>query len=671
MGSQARRWSVSPWLRDVAALALLFVGSLAACGFLLRNDLFLYGDHPGQFLRLWAPTHLTHSLLGWNPLWYAGYPELQFYPPGFVLLGWLLHGLTLGQLPVFAHYQLLLFCAYLLPGATVYALLSRVTGLRWIGLLGGALALIFPELWGGATALFVGLVAERLAFGLVPLALLTGWQALHAARPRRWWLLTALALAAIVLMHPFHAIAPILFLATTAVCARRRWSRLRDLALTGLLALALVAFWLLPLIVRSGYAAPMLRADLAQTVEWLFGPNVRPYLIAALLVIPVLAAGQNRVQRRFALSLAVMGAALLALILFDHLVLIQRLQFYLLDPVRFAAEFYLAVLLLSCLGLAYLPFWLSRLLGRVPGTLLAGLILATFLAWVLRPTLALLRDHRDPARFYQQARQEHELDALWQVLASENGRILFTSYYLQLDGVPTALKAATPYFAQRSILGGTFSHWSPVARYLWTGTTDVVLLPGRVELTDDVSLAGRTWQEWTDGEFYDLCRRLNATTIVATWDDVNARTFLDAAPHFWSFYSDETFVLYRVRDLESNLLRIDGVATAKVVHKDVAAVDIEVRDAAAGDRLSIKMTDFPLWQVEIGGRQVAHSPDDLGLMVVTLPPGSYDLSLRYRPGLPERAGAWLSLIAIVLCVTSLVAGARIIRLKPSDPASRP
>jgi hypothetical protein len=250
-----------PWLRDLAALALLAGLALAAAGFLLRNDLFLYGDHPGQFMRLWYPVRVSHRLLGWNPLWYAGYPELQFYPPGFVLLGWLLDLLTVGRLAPFALYQLLLFVAYLLPGVTVYFLLSTVTRRRWMGLVGGVLALAFDGLWGGTAALFVGLVAERLAFGLVPLVLLAGWRAVHASGsahapgseyapgsggarwPVGWWLLTALALAATLLMHPFHTVGPLLFLALLAVTRPRRWRALGGLVGAGALAAGLAAFW--------------------------------------------------------------------------------------------------------------------------------------------------------------------------------------------------------------------------------------------------------------------------------------------------------------------------------------------------------------------------------------------------------------------------------------------
>lgn len=661
MLARVKSLAARSWLRDLAALALLTGLALAACGFLLRDDLFIYGDHPGQFMRLWYPFRVSHQLLGWNPSWYAGYPELQFYPPGFVLLGWGLDWLTLRNLSPYAVYQLLLFVSYLLPGVTVYVLVSQVSGRRWAGLVSGVLALVFPELWGGANAVFVGLVAERLAFGLVPLVMFTGWQALHARPPTRWWLLTSLALAATVLMHPFHAVAPVLFLAIAALFYPHRWSLLRNLALAGVLSLALVAFWLLPLLIHRSYAAPMLRADMNQTLDWLLSPTARMYLVASLFVPLALFVERKRGLTIFVASALIMAVALVAFMVLDHVVLIDMLGFYLLDPVRFIAEVYLVLVLFAGLGLAYLPLWLSRRGRAQAGMLVGGLAMVLTLVWIGRPFLDLVRSHRDPNRFLAQARQNFPLDETWQALQTGEGRILFSSYYLHLGELPTALKSATPFFTGRNIIGGTFSHWSPVARLLWTGSSDAQLLPGQVELTDDISLAGRAWADWTDADMYKLCQQLNVTTVATTWDDINARTFLDAGPHFQSFYSNDLFVLYRVLEPEPALIAADG-ATAAVLHAGPTALDLHVTGATTNASLQIRITDYPLWRVWAGDQEIPHHADVLGLMSVPIPPGSYDLTLRYLPGPAEWIGARLSLAATVVWLSigvySLLPGAR-------------
>jgi hypothetical protein len=404
----------------------------------------------------------------------------------------------------------------------------------------------------------------------------------------------------------------------------------------------------------------MLRADVGQTLDWLFGSGIRPYLGAALLSLPLLLVEDLRPARPFLLATLATALALIAFVLFDHLVLLDRLGFFLLDPVRFSAEIYLAWVLLAGLGLAWLPVWFSRWRAgsRWLGAGLGGLVLILLLGWLARPTLSMLREHRDPAHFLAGARQAYGLDDAWQALAGDTGRVLFTSHYLHLDGVPTALKAATPYFAGRAIVGGTFSHWSPVARVLWVGRTDVDLLPGQVELSDDVTLGGRPWPDWTDAEFLALCRDLNVTTVAATWADANARTFLDGAPHFVSYYSDDLFVLYRVVDVEPALVEVQGPGTVALLRAEPTALEVRVEGAAVGSVLRIKITDYPLWRVRRGGETLAHRPDERGLMTVSLPPGSYDLSLDYRPGAVERLGGGLSLAAAGLSLVLAVAFAR-------------
>ncbi len=652
MRAKLKAVSTRPWLRDLLALAILVGFALVTGGFLLRNDLFIYGDHPGQFIRLWSSVSVSPHLLGWNPVWYAGYPEMQFYPPGFVLLGWGLDLLTLRQLPDFFLYQLLVFVAYLLPALTAYALARTVAGSRWVGLVTGLVTLLFSELWGGAGAVFVGLIAERLAFGLAPLVLLAGWKAMQARRPWRWWAAAGLALAAVALMHPFHAVGPVLFLVAAALMQPRRWVHLRDLALAGLLALALVAFWLLPLTVHVEYAAPMIRANLGQTLDWLSRPGILSYLAIGLLFSVALLLLRRRALTVFVVSAWATILTLVALVLLDHLVLFGRLHFYLLDPVRFVGAIYLLVVLTAGLGLGHLPGWTSRVSPRRASGLVGTLALAGALIWLGQPLLALVREQRDPQRFLSRAQEDYPLDATWQHLRSGEGRVLFTSYSLQLGETPTSLKAATPYFTGRTTVGGTFSHWSPVARFLWVGRADADLLPERVELTDDVSLAGRAWAGWTDAEFFDLCHRLSVTTVVTTWSDWNARTFLDAAPHFRSDYSNDLFVVYRVLDSEPGLVEADR-ATATLLEEGPSAMRVSVSGAGSGASLHVRITDYPLWEVTAGDVVLPHHADDLGLMVVPLPAGTYEVDLRYRPGAAERVGAWISLAAAALWVALL------------------
>src|SRR5215831_16601358 len=62
---------------------LLAIYGLGFAATALGGGVLAFDDHPGQLYRL---SHaLTVGLAPWrlNPGWWAGYAELQYYPPGF------------------------------------------------------------------------------------------------------------------------------------------------------------------------------------------------------------------------------------------------------------------------------------------------------------------------------------------------------------------------------------------------------------------------------------------------------------------------------------------------------------------------------------------------------------------------------------------------------------
>ena len=221
------------FLPDIIIVLFLAAAAWLAARNYVLSSLFIWGDHPGQFMRFWYPTAVSvpqyGRVLDWNPLWYAGYPELQFYPPGHALLGLALNAITLGRLSVERVYNLIPAVALVLPVFTTFAFLRTSlaplgrAASRVAGLVAAALALTFTPMWGGTNAVPIGLMGERLAFGVVPLVLLAGWKLVERPSRRRLALAAAL-LAVLVLLHPFHAPAAVI-----AVCGYgvARWLLLR------------------------------------------------------------------------------------------------------------------------------------------------------------------------------------------------------------------------------------------------------------------------------------------------------------------------------------------------------------------------------------------------------------------------------------------------------------
>ena len=128
---------------------LLAVYAVAFGWWALGGGLLVFDDHPGQLYRL------AHAItVGWvpwrfNPGWWAGYAELQYYPPGFACLGALIH----------------------LAAAGALALLRRVLGDPWLALPGAfvALTLSAGSRSGVEEGLRWGLIAARLGWGALPL----------------------------------------------------------------------------------------------------------------------------------------------------------------------------------------------------------------------------------------------------------------------------------------------------------------------------------------------------------------------------------------------------------------------------------------------------------------------------------------------------------------------
>lgn len=686
-GSQTQ----STWLRE-RGTSLLIAAFLAAVAWLaarnyVLSDLIIWGDHPGQFMRFWYPTAVSLPQYGrfvdWNPLWYAGYPELQFYPPGHALLGVVLRWLSLGSLSPERAYNLIPAIALALPVFTCYAFLRyTLAGLgrgaaRVAGMAAGLLTLAFMPMWGGTFAAQIGLMGERLAFGVAPLALLAGWKLVERPGYGRLAAVAAL-LSAMVLLHPFHAPAVVIAVALFALirhgALRREAGAQINLGRTAAwlvawvsLAVALTAWWLLPLALRqSPYAAALMRASLPQTLDWFKLQPVVPGLLAgALLALPLLAHRDPRVRATVA-ALALLIPTLVLIVLFDHAVLIARLGITALDPIRFIAEYYLAFILLTGAAAGAVT---SRFLWRIPPL---ALLMGFFLVAALVPIGRAFADYgRAPMSVPFEStlpgiNANPSFAGLWDALRNDpaaDGRVLYTSYYYVArwpNGAssPTAIKSMTPMLTGREIIGGTFSHWSPGARLLWVGDPWARLLPAQVEAEDDQRIFGVPWKELTDAQLLALTQALNITTVVADADDVNAKGMLDFAPSFERAWDNGAFTTYRPRGATSQWVDAQG-ATVQLVSRGARRWEIRVDAATEGATLRAKQAVYPLWRARADGQPLSITADENGLQRIALPAGGpYTVTLTYEEGWPEWGGLAVSVLAAALMLATWARAAR-------------
>jgi len=631
------------------ALLLLAYGLLfgrAALG----DGLLAFDDHPGQLYRLyhavsvgWAPWRL-------NPGWWAGYAELQYYPPGAAWLGAAIHQASMGSVDVPAAYQAVLWIAWVLPGMATFALLTRLLGNGWLALPGAfiALTLSAESRSGVEEGLRWGLVAARLGWGLLPLVALSlvNW----VEGGRRAPLLAAPLVAGVILLHPAHAPAALLLVGLGAWFGTgERSRRLGQAALVTALALGLCGLWLLPLLAHLGMALPLAWGD-TSALGLLRQLATRPLVIVLALTqlgcwLAIRTLGTVAPASRW---LHAFTPAMALMVTLDAL-LAAPLGVLWLPADRLADSLLLALVLGAAMA--------TRLLAeRLPSLGAPGAGVACLFAFLVfsggspEPSLTLW-----PARGQWPTHEEvvrgTRIDNLWQALkAAPAGRVLFLRSAVALDYRPewwrphSHITGLTPLFSGRPILNGTFTHPSPIAGLLYTGGTASGPVTTLVEQRDGVTLFGRRLESLTPAEFSRRAEHLGVSAVVATDKDQGRLPFLDSNPDWAPPKLIGPFRLYLARAARP-LPEPTGPQTWRLAHTQ-----------AGGGWILAGFAYSPLWRAEAGGRPVPTRRDAAGMLEVEAPGGDAWIMLHHRAGPAEMAGGVLSIASAILLAIGLVTG---------------
>ena len=623
-------------------------------------------DHPGQLYRLIHAVTLGPAPWHWNPGWWGGYPELQYYPPLFSYLGYALHWLALGMASPGMLYLVLVWLVFLLPGAAAYALLTRVLGSGWLALPGAFLVLfISAESRSGIEeGLRWGLVAARLGWGLIPLLALACLPWLEGdRRPRA---LPAVLLAAVFLAHPAHAPVAVVVVLLAAAFSVGGARRLRDGLLVIAVGLALAGFWLVPLLVHLVGGAPM-----ALPLAWA-DASLRGLVTAfasrpLLLVLVVLnlcawvgVALGLRPPRPLLWLLALAPAmdAVLALDLF----VAAPAQILWLPADRLMDGMLLALILgatasaaaLARAGIArygWAPAWAVAGSGIAAG-LAATVLLASPPPGGREPTVSLWPQVGEwPTS--DSVIHGFRFTALWDALGrAPAGRVLFLRSAVPLSfgrewwREHSHMSALTPTITDRGIIGGTFTHPSPVAAFFYTGLREgpaALRAPIRmlVEQRDGVTVFGRDLLRLRPGEFTRLAVRLRVSTVVATDEDVPRLRFLAADPEWGVHQRVGPFLVFSAttpRPLPQRLA------------DDRYFVFLAQPD---GGWASTGVAWSPLWRARSPAGPLPTRQGELGLLEVEVPGAQgVEVTLHHRPGIAEWAGALVSLAAAGMLLLS-------------------
>lgn len=630
----------SPWL----PFGLLVGFGAAFAWTALGDGLLIFDDHPGQLFRLWHG--LRRGLLPWewNPDWWAGYPELQFYPPGFVLLGAFINIVTLKSLSVEAVYRLLLWIAYLAPGITSFWLMVRVGRNCWVALVTGLTVMTMSagSRSGVEGGLRIGMVAARLGLGLIPLLALSlySWQE-RGGKPSAW---TAPLLAGLLLTHPAHAPAGVLLVLLAmlfgppAESRRRRWAQA-----VWVLALAagLGGVWTIPLGAHLEHALPLAWGDFAfaSLGRELLG---RPLLAIAGLgsLLGLVLARTQSWRSRSVLTLVALPPALLGAVAVNALG-VERWEVRWLPSDRLLDSLYLALVLSAGVAIGRLVAGLGR---REQWAVCVVLPLLLFLpAGPGEPDVSLWpRSGQWPKA--EETIRILEMDRLWEeIRRAPPGRILFLR-----SGVPlvpgrewhrphTHLTALTPLFTRKEIVNGTFTHPSPIAGLLYSGSAAPEPIRQLVETLDGRRLFGQPIEQLSADAFESFALRLGISGVVALQEDLGRLRFVEANPAFDPPRMAGPFALF---------FRTEPRSTPEPV--GARRWRLRLADSPGG-WMPAGLAFYPLWRAEGPSGPLRSRRGPWGLMEVEAPPGRHlRIDLVYGEGPWEWLGLLVSGVAAAL-----------------------
>jgi hypothetical protein len=485
----------------------------------------------------------------------------------------------------------------------------------------------------------VGMVGARLAWALIPLllAVLVPWID-DERRPLPW---SAAPLVAVtLLLHPAALPAALTLIALAALARPPRAARLAHALVTVVVAAALTAFWIVPLV---------LRLEHTRALAWGHAPRVTAFSVAlALLALVGLA---RTGSRRSAVVVALFPWAMTAVTLVDLVALEPRgLRF--LPANRVVDGLWIALVLAAGLG------W-SRALGRrgpapalssgengmrfrhrelVIGVVGALLLVAT------QPLVGALALWPRAADWPSLASVERglRLGDLWATLReAPPGRVLFVRSAVPLAfGTEwyrphTHVTALAPLFSGRAIVHGTFTHPSPTAALIYRGDAGRGAITRLAEQLDGRSLFGRELDALDPATFNTYAARLGIGAVVALDEDATRLRALDDNPTFARRPAPPPFLVYARRD---------GSELPRAIDSDRFAVTLSTdRDAWVSARIAY----YPLWRASVQGEPVETRRGSLGDLEVRLGPGTWTVALVYGAGAPEIAGAIGSAIGVL------------------------
>ena len=640
------QYDSNPVARDALfPLALLAFYGLAFGVAALGVSPPAFDDHPGQLYRLWHVIARGPAPWAWNPDWWAGYPELQFYPPGFAYLGALLQRASVNAVPVATAYQIVVWLAWLAPGATTFLALARILRSGWLALPAAFVALTLSAgvASGVEGGVHVGMLGARLAWALIPLLLLVlvPWID-EGGRPSRT---AAVIVAAIVLFHPAALPAAVAVVALGALARPPRRTRLAAGGLSLVVAAALTGFWTLPLI---------LRLDSSRALAWGEAPAIGGLGIA-LAILALMAFARSRGGAPSVQVVTHLPWVMIAVVLVVRFAL-EPLGLRWLPANRVVDGAWIALIMAAGLGWsgrrAATPESVGPLFPRREIlTGLAGVLLVLAPVWASQSRALMLWPRAVEWPSLPSLERGLRLPDLWAALRSApSGRALFVRSAVPLvyGGAAgrewyrphTHVTALAPVFSGRAIINGTFTHPSPIAALIYRGDAGPGAITRLVEQLDGISLFGRALETLEPETFNRYADALGVSAVVAIDEDAARLRAVEENPAFTRADAPAPFLMY---------VRRHGIELPQAIGRGRWQISLT---PDGDDWVSTRTAYYPLWRARVQGAPVEKRRGPLGDLQVRLDrsAGARTVELDYGPGAPEIAGIVVTLVGVVALV---------------------
>jgi hypothetical protein len=203
------------------------------------------------------------------------------------------------------------------------------------------------------------------------------------------------------------------------------------------------------------------------------------------------------------------------------------------------------------------------------------------------------------------------------------------------------ITALTPIETGRGIINGTFTHPSPVAGLIYTGSAENHPITMLVEARDGVTLFGRPLESLTADAFRTWAAELGVSVVVASEEDMGRLAFLESSGEFSPPRTIGPFRVYVARE-------------PRILPERIAAQTWRLAPVPEPGWRSAGFAYSPLWSAEAGGRRLATRRDAVGMLEIDGAGGASEIILHHGPGAAERVGALISALSVsALAVASI------------------